>query len=69
MYGSDAGRKMEEIELLGQVCMNSLCDQEGGEGYLSFLVKEADACPREGWRLCVEWFSLCRTQWVWNLAY
>ena len=41
MYGSEGERKMEEIELLGQVCMNSLFDQEGREGCLSLLVRES----------------------------
>ena len=41
MYGSEAERQMEEIELLEQVHMNSLFDQEGRDGYLSFLVKES----------------------------
>ena len=39
---------MEEIELLGQVCTNSLFDQEGREGYLSFLVKESSCMPQGG---------------------
>ena len=41
MHGSGAERIMEETELLGQVWMKSLFDQDGREGYLSFLVKES----------------------------
>ena len=56
---------MEETDLLGRVQTNGLFEQENRIG--TSPCREPDTCPQVGWRMCVGWSSLCRTQWVENL--
>ena len=58
---------MEETDLLEWVQMNGLFEQENRNGTCPSC-EEPDACPWVGWRMCVWWSSLCRTQWVENLV-
>ena len=54
---------MKETDLMGWVQMNSLFEQENRNGTFPSC-REPDAYPWVGWRMCVGWLSLCRTQWV-----
>ena len=58
---------MEETDLLGCVQVNDLFEQENRIGTCPSH-REPDACPWVGWRMCVGWSTLCRTEWVENLV-
>ena len=54
-------------DLLEWVWMNGLFEQEIRNGTCPSC-GEPDTYPQVGWRMCVGWSSLCRTQWVENLV-
>ena len=54
----------ESTELLGKVHVN----RRRWEGYLSFLVRRAQAALEVEWRVCVWWSLPCISQWALNLV-